>query len=68
LSDASEQRVNEKDEFHKRGFKLIVKGQRGRSKSRRPKRDLDASNSNAYYCRKLGHINKDCMNLQEDVE
>ena len=29
--------------------RLIVKGQRGRSKSRRPKKDLDASSSNVGY-------------------
>jgi len=41
---------------------LVVKDQGERSKSRRSKRDSDASNSNAcYYCRKPGHIKKNCM-------
>jgi len=45
---------------------LFVKGQRRRSKSRGPKRDLEASNSFSYYfCKKLGHIKKNCMKYEE---
>jgi len=45
---------------------LVIKGQRERSKSRRPKRDTDASSSNAcYYCRKPGHVKKSCMKYKK---
>jgi len=46
---------------------LVVKGQSGRSKSKGPKRDSDASSSNAsYYCRKSGH--KKLYEIQGDTE
>ena len=42
--------------------KLFVKGQRGRSKSRGPKRDPEASSSfSCDLCKKSGHIKKNCM-------
>ena len=45
---------------------MFVKGQRGRSKSRGPKRDSDASSSFSYYfCKKPGHIKKNCMKYKE---
>ena len=45
---------------------LVVKCQRRRLKSRRHKRDLEASNSFAcYYCRKSGHIKKNSMKYKE---
>ena len=45
---------------------LVVQGQRGRSQSRKPKRDLKASNSFAcYFCKKPGHIKKNCMKYKE---
>jgi len=38
---------------------LFVKNQRGRSKSKGPKRNLKASSSFSYwFCKKLGHIKK----------
>jgi len=38
---------------------LFIKGQRGRSKCREPKRDPEASSSFSYYfCKKSGHIKK----------
>ena len=41
---------------------LVIKGKMGRSKSRGPKRDSDASNNNTcYHCRKSGHITKNCI-------
>jgi len=45
---------------------LVVKSQRGRSKNRGPKRDPEGSSSYAcYYCRKSGHIKKNCMKYKE---
>ena len=45
---------------------LVIKGQKDRSKSRRPKKDPDASISNAcYYCKKPWHIKKNCMKCKE---
>jgi len=45
---------------------LFVKGYRGRSKSMRPKRDPEASKSFSYYfCKKPGHIKKNCMKYKE---
>ena len=44
---------------------LFVKGQ-GRSKSRGPKRDPEASSSfSCYFCKKSGHIKKNCMKYKE---
>ena len=41
---------------------LFVKGQRGRSKGRGSKRDPKASSSfSCYFCKKLRHIKKNCM-------
>jgi len=45
---------------------LFVKGQRGRSKSRGPKRDPEASSSfSCYFSKKPGHIKKNCMKYKE---
>ena len=45
---------------------LVVKGQRGISKSRGPKRDPKASRSfSCYFCKKLGHIKKNCMKYKK---
>jgi len=45
---------------------LFVKGKRGRSKSRGPKRDPETSSSFSYYfCKKPGHIKKNCMKYKE---
>ena len=45
---------------------LFVKGQRKRSKNRGPKRDLEASSSfTCYFCKKSGHIKKNCMKYKE---
>jgi len=45
---------------------LFVKGQRGRSKSRGPKRDPKASSSlSCYFCKKPGHIKKNCMKYKK---
>ena len=41
---------------------------RERSKSREPKRDLEASSSfDCYYCRKLGYIKKNCMKCKDII-
>ena len=42
---------------------MFVKGQRGRSKSRGPKRV--SSSFSYYFCKKLGHIKKNCMKYKE---
>ena len=43
---------------------LFVK--RGRSKSRGPKRDPETSSSfSCYFCKKPGHIKKNCMKFKE---
>ena len=45
---------------------IDYQGQRGRPKSKEPKKNPDASNSNAcYYCKKSGHIKKNCMEYKE---
>ena len=45
---------------------LFVKGQRGRSKSRGPKKNPEASSSfSFYFCKKPGHIKKNCMKYKE---
>ena len=45
---------------------VVAKGQRGRSKSRRPKRDSKTSSSFAcYFCKKAGHIKKNHMKYKE---
>jgi len=45
---------------------LFVKGQRGRSKSRGPKRDPEAPSSfSCYFCKKLEHIKKNYMKYKE---
>ena len=45
---------------------LFVNGQRGRLKSRGLKRDLEAYSSfSCYFCKKLGHIKKNCMKYKE---
>ena len=45
---------------------LVVKGQRGRLKSRGPKKDPDASSINAcYYYRKLRHIKKNYIKYKK---
>ena len=45
---------------------LVVKGQKGRSKSKRPKRHPEASNSFAcYFCKKSGHTKKNYMKYKE---
>jgi len=45
---------------------LVIKGQRGRSKSREPERDPEASSSfSCYFCKKSGHIKKNCMKYKE---
>ena len=45
---------------------LVVKGQRGRSKSRRPKRDPKASSRySCYFDKKPGYIKKICMKYKE---
>jgi len=57
-----------KTDFIEEASGLVVQGQRGRSKSRECKRDPDASSSNAcYYCRKPGHIKKNCMKYKETI-
>jgi len=45
---------------------LVVKGQKGISKNRGAKRDPEVSNSFSYYfCKKLGHIKKNCIKYKE---
>jgi len=45
---------------------LFIKGQRGRSKSRGPKRDPEASSSfSCYFCKKSGNIKKNYMKYNE---
>ena len=45
---------------------MFVKGQRGRSKSRGPKKDPKASNNiSCYFCKKPEHIKKNCMKYKE---
>jgi len=45
---------------------LFVKGQRGRSNSRGLKNDPKASSSfSCYFCKKSGHIKKNCMKYKE---
>ena len=44
----------------------FVKSQRGRSKSRGPKKDPEASSSFFYYfCKKSWHIKKDCIKYKK---
>ena len=44
---------------------LFGKGQRGRSKSRGAKKDSMASGSfSFYFCKKPGHIKKNCINTR----
>ena len=58
-----------KTDYTKEASGLFVKGQRGRSKSRGPKRDSEASSSfSCYFCKKPGHIKKNCMKIQGDAE
>ena len=46
--------------------RLFVKGQREKSKRRRPKRDPEASSSFSYYfCKKPEHIKKNYMKYKE---
>ena len=46
--------------------RLVVKGQRERSRSRRPKRDPEASSSfSCYFCKKSGCIKKKCMKYKK---
>ena len=48
---------------------LFVKGQRGRSKNKGTKRDPKASSSfSFYFCRKLGHIKKNCMKYKKTLK
>ena len=55
-----------KTDFTEDASRLVVKSPRWRSKSRRQKKDPDASSSNAcYYCRKPGHIKKIYMKYKE---
>ena len=55
-----------KTDFTEEASELFVKGQRGRSKSKGPKRDPDAYSSNAcYYCKKPGHIKKNYTKYKE---
>ena len=50
----------------KEASELVIKGQRGRSKSKRPKRDREASSSfYCYFCKKPGYIKKNCMKYKE---
>ena len=50
----------------KEALGLFVKGLRGRSKSRGPKRDPEASSSFSYYfCKKPRHIKNNCMKYKE---
>jgi len=45
---------------------LFVKGQSGRSKSRGPKRDSEASSSfSCYFYKKLGHMKNNYMKYKE---
>jgi len=47
-------------------LRLFVQGQKGRSKSRGPERDPEASNSfSCYFCKKSGHIKKNYMKYKE---
>ena len=55
-----------KKKFYREASGLLVKGQRGRSKSRGPKRDQEASNSfTCYFCKKSEHIKKNCMKYKK---
>ena len=46
--------------------RLFVKGQRGRSKSRGPKKNPEASsNFSCYFYKKSGHIKKNCMKYKK---
>ena len=55
-----------KTDFTDEALGLVVMGQRGRSKSRGPKRDLEASSSFAcYFCIKPEHIKKNYMKYKE---
>jgi len=50
----------------KKASGLFVKGQRGRSKSRGPKRDLKASSGfSCYFFKKSGHIKKNCIKYKK---
>jgi len=50
----------------KKASNLFAKSQRGRSKSRGPKKDLETSSSFSYYFgKKSGHIKKNCMKYKE---
>ena len=52
--------------FTEKASGLLVKGQKGRSRSRGPKRDPSTSSSNAYYyCRKSELIKKICFKYKE---
>jgi len=57
-----------KTDSMKEGSRLFVKGQRERSKSRGPERDLESSNSfSCYFCKKPGYIKKNCMKYKENL-
>ena len=44
---------------------LFVKGQKGRSKSRGPKKNPEFNSFTYYFCKKPGHIKKNCMKYKE---
>jgi len=55
-----------KTDSNKGGPGLFIKGQRGRSKDRGPKRDSEATISfSCYFCKKLGHIKKNYIKHKE---
>jgi len=55
-----------KTDFTEEASGLVVKGQRGTSRSREAIKDPSVSSSNAcYYCRKPGHIKKNCFKYKE---
>jgi len=48
---------------------LFVKGHRGRSKSKEPKKDLETFSSfSCYFCKKPGHIKKNCIKYKETLK
>jgi len=69
LKDVRQMLQNElmkKMDFTEEASGLVVKGQRGRSKSKGPKRDPDDSISNACcYCKKPGHIKKNYIKFKD---
>ena len=52
-------------DFTEKASELFVKGQKGRSKSRGPKKNPEFNSFTYYFCKKPWHIKKNCMKYKE---